>query len=164
MNLPNLSAPPDQGITAWMEDNGLYARVYPVPPIGLVLLKRIAVLMLLVGVCAAMMVLAGYGPELASNLWYLVYPSVFVFMVALMQHMSGFFPTEVAIDGQMLVWDSDRIPIETVGSCAVEPDGRLVVRALDETEIASVEYLRKEVADWLADAINQSRAACATGG
>lgn len=159
MSLPKLGAPPDQGITAWMEDNGLYARVYPVPPIGMTLLKRIATLFGLVVLLAALMLGTGYGEELAANPWYLIYPSVFVVMVALLQHMSGFFPTEVAIDGEMLVWDSDRIPMTSVASCTVEADGRLVVRRDGGDEVASVLYLKRDVADWLADAINQSRSA-----
>jgi hypothetical protein len=158
--LPELSAPPEYGITAWMEDNGLYARVYPVPPFGLALFKRMAAMLAAVAIAAVVMLAVGFGPELAMRPWYLVYPAIFVLMISLLQHMSGFFPTEVAIDGQMLVWDSDRIPIETIGTSTVDPSGRLVVRDTEDQEIASISYLRPDVAVWLADAIQQSVSAC----
>jgi hypothetical protein len=154
--LPNLSAPPDHGITAWMEENGLYARVYPVPPFGLALFKRMGLMLAAVAVAAVVLVVVGFGPELAQHPWYLVYPAIFVLMISLLQHMSGFFPTEVAIDGNMLVWDSDRIPIQTVGTSTVERSGRLVVWDTSGQEIASIEHLKPDVAAWLADAIRQS--------
>jgi len=160
MSLPELSAPPDRGITAWMESNGLYARVYPVPPIGVTLFKRIGSMLFMVLGAALVLVAVGYGAELADRPWYLLYPSIFVVMIALLQHMSGFFPTEVAVDDKMLVWDSDRIPIETVGTSKVEASGRLVVRDTEDREIASIDHLRPDVAAWLADAIQQSVNAC----
>ncbi len=164
MSLPELGAPPDRGITAWMEDNGLYARVYPAPPIGLATAKRVIGLLGLVAIAALLMAAMGYGGELLANPWYLAYPTLFVMMVALLWHMSGSFPTEVAVEGQILCWDSDRIPMADVGSCIVEADGRLVVRSADGQELANVEYLRPDVAIWLADAINRSRDACLAGG
>jgi len=143
-----------------MESNGLYARVYPVPPVGRVLFKRMGSMLLMVAGAGVVLAVVGWGAELAARPWYLIYPSIFVLMIALLQHMSGFFPTEVAIDGQMLVWDSDRIPIGTVGTSLVEMNGRLVVRDLENREIASIEHLRPDVAAWLADAIQQSVNAC----
>jgi hypothetical protein len=143
--------PPPRGIVVRPDGEGFYARVYPRPPLGLARFVAVTAGLAVVGLLVAL--LAATDPILRA--WIVVSTVLFGLLIAGVSFGSGFVPVEVSADDETVYWGGERYPIGEVGTC--RPEGaRLVLRARDGRELASITHALPDVAVWLGLAVEAS--------